>query len=165
MNTDSIYLPEFAGVRYAQATASRLDIEHHLRRCEGDFVPPLAQREDLQSYADRIRHDAVTFEAWAPTGLVGLVAAHLGDAGGVVGFVTTVSVEEDYRGQGIARSLLVQCMDAARKRGIDRLRLQVARANASALCLFRQLGFEAVNADGDDIVMARVLDRKGPYGR
>ena len=72
-----------------------------------------------------------------------------------------------YRGQGMGRRLAVQTIGAARQVGIERVELDVFASNASAIALYRTLGFttegikrRARKLDGqyDDNVFMALLD-------
>lgn len=57
------------------------------------------------------------------------------------GFIHDVAVLDDYRGQGAGMTLLKLAGDWARSRGVDQLRLMVARKNPDAARLFERAGF------------------------
>ena len=72
-----------------------------------------------------------------------------------------------YRGAGLGQRLLVETLDGARAIGIERVELEVFASNASAIALYRKLGFvvegtkkRARKLDGnydDDVIMALFL--------
>lgn len=82
-----------------------------------------------------------------------------------------VSVLPDYRGRGIGRQLITEALERARKKGIERVELEVFSSNVAARALYEKLGFvtegvrrRARKVDGqyDDIVlMALFLDNDG----
>ncbi len=53
-----------------------------------------------------------------------------------------MGVDPDYRGQGIGRRLLAATLDAAGRRGIERVELQVLESNEIAIRLYQHFGFE-----------------------
>lgn len=73
----------------------------------------------------------------------------------------TIGVVPDSRRRGIANGLLIELAAAAAARGAMRLFLEVSVANAAALALYRDRGFEEVGRrrryypdDSDAVVMA-----------
>jgi ribosomal protein S18 acetylase RimI-like enzyme len=48
------------------------------------------------------------------------------------------------RGKGVGRRLMETCERAARRRGCDRLRLEVREKNAPAIALYEQLGYRRI---------------------
>ncbi|HEX7834908.1 MAG TPA: ribosomal protein S18-alanine N-acetyltransferase [Pseudolysinimonas sp.] len=68
------------------------------------------------------------------------------------GDIQTVTVAPRARRQGLARTLLKQLIDEARRRGAEELFLEVRADNEGAQALYTELGFEAISV------------RKGYYG-
>lgn len=69
------------------------------------------------------------------------------------GDIQTVTVAPDARRQGLARTLVLQLLNEARRRGAEELFLEVRVDNEPAQALYRELGFQAVSV------------RKGYYGK
>jgi ribosomal protein S18 acetylase RimI-like enzyme len=73
-----------------------------------------------------------------------------------------------YRGAGLGQRLLTETLDDARALGLERVDLEVFASNASAIALYRKLGFvvegikkNARKLDGkydDDLIMALLLN-------
>jgi ribosomal protein S18 acetylase RimI-like enzyme len=73
--------------------------------------------------------------------------------GGVLG----IALLPPFRGQGIGKRLILRTLDAARAFGLRRIELTVRENNASAIALYKSMGFEveglqrgAVHVDGAD---------------
>ena len=60
------------------------------------------------------------------------------------GDIQTVTVAPRARRQGLARTLLQQLIDEARRRGAEELFLEVRADNEGAQALYTELGFEAI---------------------
>lgn len=52
-----------------------------------------------------------------------------------------ISIEKNYWGLGIGRALLEACMECARKAGYVQMELSVVADNASAISLYKKVGF------------------------
>jgi ribosomal protein S18 acetylase RimI-like enzyme len=148
--------PSAAAISYAVNRAGIAEIGAHLTHCDADFVPPLSGRVDIDAYAAKIVGHAERFEAWAGKALVGMVAAYCNDPSRHAGFVTSVSVAPERRGEGIAARLLEDCIQHARRARFTLIRLSVDRGNAPAIRLYERCGFSAGPAQGSDIPM--ILD-------
>lgn len=70
-----------------------------------------------------------------PVGCAGLTV--LGNEGDI----DKVMVREDCRGRGVARSLLQNLMEAARRLGVTEFTLEVRAGNKPAIGLYENLGF------------------------
>ena len=58
--------------------------------------------------------------------------------------IYSLAVARPFRGQGIARSICGDLIDAARKRRFDRIRLEVHEDNVAGQALYAALGFERI---------------------
>lgn len=132
-----------SAIAFATDTASAAQLEEHLRSCDAAFVPPLSDRVDIGSYAQKISVRAKRFEAWSGGVLVGMVAAYFSTTGRRVAHITNVSVLRTWAGRGIAARLLQQCIDHARHSGTRVISLEVAADNAAAVRLYARAGFQA----------------------
>ena len=130
-------------------------VEVHLRDCDADFDPPLSQRVDITSYAVRLVERAARFEAWSHGQLVGLVAAYANSGAGGSAFITNVSVLPSFRGRGLAERLVASGLDHLKGQGFRRVELEVGRAAAAAIALYRKLGFQEFGDGRTGIMMAR----------
>lgn len=126
-------------IRINMATVD--EISSHLTRCSGNYNPPLRTRVNIKDYSMKIRSKAITFEAMSGGKLEGLVAAYFNDAAGRTGFITNVSVTEQFTGKGIATVLLRECIRYAGENDVERISLEVSEDNAVALRLYERLGF------------------------
>jgi ribosomal protein S18 acetylase RimI-like enzyme len=146
-------------ITFRERTAPREDIRAHLERCDGEFLPRLSLKVEIVGYSGKIAAQAETFEAWSGGRLVGLVAAYLNDSGTRVGFITNVSVERDFMGQGVASALLGRCLDRASAAGMCKLALEVGMDSRSAIRLYGKFGFQEVIRTGAIVVMERAIGK------
>lgn len=130
--------PEIA-IRVNMATAD--EISSHLTRCSGNYFPPLVTRVNISDYSLKIRSNAITFEAMSGGKLEGLVAAYFNDDAGREGFITNVSVTEQFTGRGIATVLLRECIRYASENNVERISLEVSEESTVALRLYERIGF------------------------
>ncbi|NTW22347.1 GNAT family N-acetyltransferase [Candidatus Falkowbacteria bacterium] len=145
-----------AQVRYAKGTASAQAIAEHLLACQNDFIPPLNETVDIEGYAQKLADKATTFEAWTDDGLVGLLAAYL-NLDTAEAYISNVSVGSDFRGLGLAKSLVGQFLDEARQAGLRLAKLEVSKLNQPARKLYGKLGFIESIAESDKIFMEMKL--------
>lgn len=80
-------------------------------------------------------------------GIAGYCAAAVGTDGR--GWILSLAVDPDARGQGLGRALMVAALEALRGLGAHPIELTVAPTNTSACALYRSLGFvdERLEAD------------------
>ncbi|WP_372898506.1 GNAT family N-acetyltransferase [Stieleria sp.] len=149
-------------VQYTISRATRVEILEHLEACSGQFQPPLADRVDLPSYAEKLFRRSVTWEAWHREKLVGLVACYLDlETQPAKAFVSNVSVLQAYRSQGIARQLMACCHREVMQRGVQEIALEVSAGNAPAIALYSKLGYRRSATKGQNVLMQLILGTDG----
>ena len=133
--------------------ASLQEVTSHLLLVDGDFLPPLSSRVNIQSYAQKIMDSATRFEAWCGDNMIGLVAAYLNDQQSHIGYLTNVSLLREWTGKGLAGRLLDKCFSHAKAAGIQQICLEVAGDNVPAMSLYKKRGFVVGHATGAYITM------------
>lgn len=125
-------------------TVNRSDaqtIESHLRDCDERFSPCLSSRVDIGDYALKLASFADRFEAWQEERLVGLVAAYLGNIETRAGFISSVSVTDDFEGAGLAARLMQKCIQLASEKGCKALELEVGEGDQRTQSFYHRHGF------------------------
>jgi ribosomal protein S18 acetylase RimI-like enzyme len=140
-------------VRFEEKTASQADVLSLLRQCDAQFDPPLHERVDLDSYAEKLWTHAVTFEAWAENCLIGLTAIYLNDPQGRSGYITHVSVASDFMNRGIAHQLMRLCLRKSVAQHFESVTLETSGKNDQAVAFYRKLGFDILSQQGDTLRM------------
>ena len=140
-------------LRYTVKTAFKGHIYSHLKECDENFMPPLSSRVDLLDYSAKLFEKSVSFEAWQGNVLVGLLNAYLNDVSNQTGFITNTSILKEYMGQGIASTLLQMCLEYARNLNYSKLKLEVSRANSTAIKLYSHAGFKVMEENGESLLM------------
>lgn len=140
-------------IEYRIKTASYELIVEHLNRCAVCFNPPLYTYVEIEKYAKKIFDNAVTFESWDRDKLVGLVAAYFNNNETKIGFITNVSVLEEYQGSGIASKLIKNVIRFGRKNSFVKLVLELNINNTKAFQLYEKHGFVVTEQNKNNIIM------------
>ncbi len=127
--------------QYLKNKASAEQIYKHLTYCDDDFSPSLSSRTNLKDYANKITTYAVRFEAWSNETLIGLIAIYCNDHETQTGFITHVSLYNQWTGSGIASYLLKQCIKYTKEKDLRSIKLQVSIKNKKAMKLYTKHGF------------------------
>jgi ribosomal protein S18 acetylase RimI-like enzyme/SAM-dependent methyltransferase len=136
------------------------EIAAHLSRADTLFAPSLSSRLDIHAYAQKLQEFAFRFEAWLHYELVGLVAIYCNHPDKIDAFVTSVSVLPQCQGQGIAKLLMLQCIEHVRCLGFCRMELEVHQFNRPAVALYQKVGFNTLRKSGSMIIMGMTLEGK-----
>ena len=127
---------------YKFNSASIENIKEHLSEVSNLFYFSLASQINIGFYAKKIKKYSFTFECWCQDCLVGLIACYLNNHTEKEGFITNVSVLEEYQGFGIATKLLNQVFDKAIKLNFFKISLDVFRDDEKAISLYERTGFK-----------------------
>jgi len=138
---------------YKINTASADTIFTHLNHCNNQFVPALNTRVSLEAYAKKIADYAILFEAWADEKLIGLVAIYLNEQ--KHGYITNVSVYNEYSSKGIAKKIFVNLMEYAMANNISEIKLEVSVINIAAIKLYKNFGFESIEEKNNQFIMLK----------
>ena len=147
-------------IRYRVNRSSATDIATHLSRVDASFQPILSMRVDIPAYAKKLHDKAFRFEAWLSQDLVGLVATYCNQSNDGKAFVSSVSVWPECQGEGIASHLIQQCIDHLEIQGFYFLDLEVDKRSLSAVSLYRKLGFNTLQRNGNLLLMEMSIERK-----
>lgn len=146
-------------VFYCVNQSSADEITTHLLRADAAFVPVLSSRVSIPVYAQKLHARAVRFEAWMSGELVGLVATYCNQPNSGKAFLTSVSVQPESQGKGIASRLLGQCIEYVRGLGFCQIGLEVDQRSAPAVALYQRVGFRALSGSGSNVIMSMTLVR------
>jgi ribosomal protein S18 acetylase RimI-like enzyme len=117
------------------------DVLTHLSACDSTFMPPLSERVELSTYAQKLVAHAMRVEAWCGKELVGLLALYEGADGETSAYLTNVSVLPTWQGRRVASLLIAKYQYELSDRQIKILKLHVDRRNFAALRLYERMGF------------------------
>jgi GNAT superfamily N-acetyltransferase len=148
-------------IKYKTKTASEKEICSHLMECNNDFIPHLDQNVSIPEYSKKIYDKSVTFEAWAGNILIGLVAAYFNDTVKYSGYITSVSIIEEYKRKGVGSVLLHTCIDYAIKSNFKEILLEVSRENKNAIRFYNKFGFLDFETKDESVMMKLILNYSG----
>ena len=138
---------------YKLNTASKDIILTHLNHCNYQFVPALSTRVALEAYAKKMADYSILFEAWFDEKLIGMVAMYLNE--NKQGYITNVSVYNEYSGNGIAKQIFVNLMEYTKANNISEIKLEVSAINIAAINLYKNFGFESIEEKNNQILMLK----------
>lgn len=87
----------------------------------------------------------------------GVVAFYANDRATRQAFITMVLVDPLDRGLGLGRALVACVLELVKRRGFASCRLEVAKDNAAAHAIYRELGFKTIADRGTKDLMSVAL--------
>jgi ribosomal protein S18 acetylase RimI-like enzyme len=140
-------------IEYKINTASVTIILTHLNHCDNQFVPALSTKVSLEAYSKKMANNAILFEAWIDETLIGIVAIYLNENNH--GYITNVSVYNEYCSKGIAKQIFVNLLDYTKSNNISEIKLEVSAINIAAINLYKNFGFESIEEKNNQIIMLK----------
>jgi len=140
-------------VTFSRNRSTHSDIMGHLFECDSSFHPTLSHRVSIPDYSLKLATQADRFEAWADKKLAGLVAAYVNDPEGSISFISSVSVLNSWRRQGIAETLLNMCVNFVQKQNFEQIKLHVSSDNSGAVHLYQRSGFKILDHSENRLLM------------
>lgn len=147
-----------SNISYHISKSSIEDILAHLKSCSFDFKPRLETYVDIDSYSNKLISRAIRFEAFVESKLVGLIAIYV-NSNEKLAFITSVSVESEYQGHGIASELLKKAKEYAKGKSIEKINLEVFPENLKAINFYKNHGFKTDECTLTKINMSHNLKR------
>ncbi|WP_367773678.1 GNAT family N-acetyltransferase [Flavobacterium sp. WC2421] len=140
-------------IDYKIKNASQKDLHLHLEKCNYLFLPPLSDKVNLQEYSQKIHEKSQTFEAWHEKKLVGFIAVYFNDSQAKKGYITNVSVLENYNNKGIASQLIKMTKEYAQNNDFTKIILEVHSKNNNVIALYKKHDFEIEHEEKEALFM------------
>ena len=112
--------------------------------------PPLSERVNLLEYAQKVSEKADTLFIKNSGEEIASCSIYCNRE---VGFITSIAVKEEYHKQHIGSEMLKEVKDHARKKGCNRIKLEVYRSNFIAINFYIKNDFNRIKSDNDWIIM------------
>lgn len=131
------------------------EIEAVVRAFDGVFMPPLSQRVDLHSYAEKLAQNANWILVYEEGDLVGHCAAYMNR--GSCAYISSIAVRPGMQGRGIGGILWEYLEQEARGKGICRIELKVAKANLTGIQFYQYHKCKAIGEEDGWIMMGKEI--------
>lgn len=120
-----------------------------LHELDANYIPSISTATDIPSYAVKLVDHAEVFIATHKDANLGLVAVYTNDEEHQCAYISSIGVRKEFHGLGIGTLLLNIAFEAARKKGMKRMRLEVNHDNSAALKMYRRSGFSEYSSSED----------------
>jgi len=148
MTDISVRLADYASASDASAVVDLLDAYARDPAGGGEPLSAYAREHLVAELAARPQAFSIlAFDGDQPVGLVNCIEGFSTFQCKPLVNVHDVAVLASHRGCGVARQMLLKAEDMARERGAVKMTLEVLSGNASALALYRRLGYAGYQLD------------------
>lgn len=128
-------------IEYKIGVGSQNEIYLHLLDCDKFFIPKLSEKINISEYSEKIFNKAINFEAWDNERLIGLLSMYINEEDTSFGYITNVSIINEYKNRGIASNLLKKCIKYSKDINLNWISLKVDTKNVSAVNLYNKFNF------------------------
>jgi len=128
-------------IEYKIGVGSQNEIYLHLLDCDKFFIPKLSEKVNISEYSEKIFNKAINFEAWDNERLIGLVSMYINEEDTSFGYITNISIINEYKNWGIASNLLKKWIKYSKDINLNWISLKVDTKNVSAVNLYNKFNF------------------------
>ena len=129
-------------IRYVFSPLSFQEVLSFLQETDTMFPTPLSERVDLEMYAKKLSGHSNFSLSYAGNQMVGMISCYTNRP--PMGYISNICVKESYQGKGVFKEMFRRLVDEIKKKGIDRVRLEVDDDNVRAMDVYTRLGFSVV---------------------
>lgn len=122
------------------------------------FNPKLSDRVSIEDYSVKLAQRAEVFYVTVDDIDVANCAVYMNQ--GNKGFITSFGVKKAFQRCGIGSQLMLSVLRFGKKKGIDRIDLEVATQNKKAVAFYLSHGFEISEKHTDWIIMSYIYKTK-----
>lgn len=137
-----------------QNKSNEENIFKHLKKCSNQFIPSLDTYVNIKSYSKKLYEQANRFEIFDDNNLKGLIAVYINNN---KGFITNVSIEEEYQGKNLAKTLLDNCLEFLILNNCKIVSLNVNIDNLKAINFYLKNGFKKNKQENNILIMEKNL--------
>lgn len=112
---------------------------------------------DLDEYLIKIQNNAEFITHYSEGRCAGFVAFYCNDKQKHLAFITLVLLAPEFRGNSIARDLILYALSFCKRRKFQKCGLEVRKGNYSAIKLYESCGFNVERETIDSLIMSAHL--------
>jgi ribosomal protein S18 acetylase RimI-like enzyme len=124
-------------------------------RQNGQFI----QKVDFENYLKKIEQKAEFVTHINSGQLAAFIGFYCNDINKKTAFITLVLTNPDFRGKGLAGSLLKSVLDIVKERGFSCCQLEVQKDNVAAVAVYKKAGFILHKDCGQSLLMKKEIQR------
>jgi ribosomal protein S18 acetylase RimI-like enzyme len=124
-------------------------IEMLLNHIGSNFSPRLDELVDMHDYSEKISKKACVVMAYnnEQEKDVGLIAFYANRSSRDYSYITSIGIDREYFGEGLAHKMLNEAIIICRERGFESVELDVSRNNYRAQRFYLKNGFKLEKVD------------------
>lgn len=109
--------------------------------CDTAFPEKIRSRDDYNILISKINAAADFLVAYNKN-ILGYAAIYANNISMQTAYITLIAVRPEFQNEHVGKSLLLECLNIANIRGMQKLRLEVLDNNLTAIRFYKKNGFE-----------------------
>jgi ribosomal-protein-alanine N-acetyltransferase len=115
------------------------------------------ETDDINKFISKIKNNAEFIAHYTSGQCAGFIAFYCNEPSKKLAFITLVLLAPEYRGKGIASSLINYVIEYCKKNKFKKCSLEVRKDNFSAIKLYEKHGFEIKKDSNTKLLMSVTL--------
>lgn len=104
-------------------------------------TPPLIEKiKNVEEYANKLSQNAEVY-VYETKAINALIAFYNNDMENKTSYITQITVNKNFQGEGLGKRLLELCFQKSIQEGMEKVRLEVYKKNIKAIRLYQKNGF------------------------
>jgi len=125
-----------------------------LSKIGNDYIPPLNEQvNNMEIYIQKIVTNADTFIIIDNNCDIGILSIYCNNLLNKKAFITTLGIATNYKGQGIAKKLLLFVIEYVKLNKFEKIALEVNKNNIKAINFYKKSGFSIVTENKNSLFM------------
>lgn len=125
-----------------KADLPQIMVEEFLQKVDPLFPVPISKKQDLGEYAYKLVTYADVFAEIVQEQMVSLAAGYINNSRDDLAYISLVATLPEFQGRGMARTLVTEFVNEARKEHKRMIHLYAVASNRPAVSMYKKLGFE-----------------------
>lgn len=135
------------------------ELYEYLVNHDNDFPIPVSLKTNLSDYSDKLKKYGNIIYAIRENKIIGIIGYYDNNTTEKIGFISILSVDKDYRGRGIAKTLVQKVIDELYKKNFKFCDVPTHDSNIIARKLYESKGFDEIIFKRDDktLILRRIV--------
>lgn len=131
----------FQNIQFDIRELSFLEISDFFKEHDNDYFEKLSDRVNIDEYSKKLLESSIQFTLWDNINLIGLSPCYFNNIEEKVGYISSLTIKKDFRGQKLGSKLINQISEYARENGFNIIMVKIHYLNEKSHQFYQKNGF------------------------